>query len=192
MAKKTARPPDEDDPEPSPRPRGSSIPVVGIGASAGGIGALESLLPLFRPGSGLALVVVQHLDPAHPSVLSNMLSRIAALPVHAIEEGMQVEADHIYVIPPNATLTISDDRLQMQPPREQRGQRTPVDNFLKSLAQANGENAAGVILSGTGSDGTLGLRAIKENGGLTLAQEGAEYDGMMRNAVNAGMVDFVL
>ncbi|MBX3501067.1 MAG: PAS domain-containing protein [Alphaproteobacteria bacterium] len=169
-----------------------NLPVVGIGASAGGIGALEALLPILKPDSGIAYVIVQHLDPSHASVLPGLLDRTADLPVVEAGDGMSIEPDHIYIIPPNKTLTIADDRLHLGPVTEQRGLRTPIDAFLLSLAAAKGENAACVILSGTGSDGTIGLRAIKEHGGLTLAQDGAEYDGMMRSAVRTGMVDFVL
>lgn len=169
-----------------------TVPVIGIGASAGGLGALEALLPAIKAGSGLAYVIVQHLSPDYESVLPALLERNSPLPVAAAKEGAVIEADHIYVIPPNTSLTLVDDRLHLAPPTEQRAQRTPIDGFFLSLAAARGESAAGVILSGTGSDGTLGLRAIKENGGLTLAQEGAEYDGMMRSAVRSGAVDFVL
>jgi len=171
---------------------GAAIPIVGIGASAGGIGALETLVPLLEPGAGLAYVVVQHLDPERKSVLSALLARIAKITVIEIADQAIIQADHVYVIPPNAALAISDNRLQISAPFEQRYQRTPIDGFFISLAEANGEGSAGVILSGTGSDGTLGLRAIKEQGGLTVAQDGAEYDGMMRSAVRSGMVDFVL
>ncbi len=178
--------------EPEPPREAAGIPVVGIGASAGGIGALETLVPLLAPGSGLAYVVVQHLDPYHESALAALLKRTARIPVVEIEDHAVVQTDHVYVIPPNATLTIADGHLHIKPPVEQRGQRTPIDGFLTSLAAAKGESAAGVILSGTGSDGTIGLRAIKEHGGLTVAQDDAEYDGMMRSAVRTGMVDFVL
>jgi two-component system CheB/CheR fusion protein len=168
------------------------VPVVGIGASAGGLRALETLLPAIAPDSGLAYVIVQHLDPDHESVLASLLERRATVPVAVIQHQTAAEANHIYVIPPNASLTINDDRLLLAPPVERRGPRTPIDGFLVSLAEARGEKSAGVILSGSGSDGTLGLRAIKEHGGLTIAQQGAEYDGMMRSAVSTGMVDFVL
>jgi len=175
------------------RPNGNSaVPVAGIGASAGGLSALESLLPAITKGSGVAFVIVQHLDPRHESVLADLLERLCAVPVSTITDGMLVEADHIYVIPPNASLTILDGRLRLTPPVEARGQRAPIDGFFTSLAKALGGRSAGIILSGTGSDGTLGLRALKEAGGLTIAQDGAEYDGMMRSAVRAGVVDFVL
>jgi two-component system CheB/CheR fusion protein len=175
------------------QPPSTSIPVVGIGASAGGIGALEALLPLFKEGSGVAFVIVQHLDPTHESILTDLLDRAAELPVVEATDHVAIERDHIYVIPPNKTLTILDSHLQLGPVVQQRGgPRTPIDLFFQSLARAKGELAACIILSGTGSDGTVGLRAIKEEGGLTIAQEGAEYDGMMRSAVRTGMVDFVL
>ena len=178
--------------ESGPSRNGPTIPIVGIGASAGGIGALETLVPLLERGAGLAYVVVQHLDPERKSGLTGLLGRTAKIPVIEIADQVTIEADHVYVIPPNAALAISDKRLQISPPIEQRFQRTPIDGFFISLAEANGECSAGVILSGTGSDGTIGLRAIKEHGGLTVAQDDAEYDGMMRSAVRSGMVDFVL
>lgn len=187
------RTPRKTEPEEASPPRnGAGVPVVGIGASAGGIGALEALLPLLAPDTGLAYVVVQHLDPDHESLLASLLARVAKVPVVEISDQVAIEPDHVYIIPPNTSLTISDSRLQLAPPVEQRGQRTPIDGFFISLAEAKGESAAGVILSGTGSDGTIGLRAIKEHGGLTVAQDDAEYDGMMRSAVRTGMVDFVL
>jgi two-component system CheB/CheR fusion protein len=182
-----------DDESVDKRPNGNpAVPVAGIGASAGGLSALESLLPAITKGSGVAFVIVQHLDPDHESVLADLLERLCTVPVSTITDDMPVEADHIYVIPPNANLTILDERLRLTPPVDARGQRTPIDGFFTSLAKARGDRAAGIILSGTGSDGTLGLRALKEAGGLTIAQDGAEYDGMMRSAVRAGVVDFVL
>ncbi|SEP50756.1 two-component system, chemotaxis family, CheB/CheR fusion protein [Rhodospirillales bacterium URHD0017] len=178
--------------EPEPPRNGAGIPVVGIGASAGGIGALETLVPLFAPDAGLAYVVVQHLDPTHESVLTALLARAAKIPVVEIKDQTSIQADHVYVIPPNTAVTVADGRLRLTPPVEPRGQRTPIDGFFVSLAEARGESAAAIVLSGTGSDGTIGLRAVKEHGGLTVAQDDAEYDGMMRSAVRSGMVDFVL
>ncbi len=168
------------------------FPIVGIGASAGGIDALRRLFPNVAPTSGMAFVVVLHLDPHHASVLPEVLARSTSLPVTQIEDDTAVEPDHVYVIPPNAALTIRDGHLLLARPAAPRGQRNPIDEFFTSLARDQAENAACVILSGTGSDGTLGLRAIKEGGGLTLAQSEAEYDGMMRSAVATGLVDFVL
>src|SRR6266576_2379965 len=183
--------PEVQEEEQEPR-RNGHIALVGIGASAGGVGALEALLPLLKADSGLAFVIVQHLDPTHESALVALLARRTAMPVVEATDQMAIARDHIYVIPRNTTLTISDDRLHLGPLTPLRLQRAPIDSFFISLAEAKGENAACVILSGTGSDGTIGLRAIKEHGGLTIAQDGAEYDGMMRSAVRTGMVDFVL
>lgn len=179
----------QEEPPPS---NGAGIPVVGIGASAGGIGALETLVPLLAPDAGLAYIVVQHLDPAHNSALTSLLARLTKLPVVEIKDQTIIESNRIYVIPPNASLEISGDRLRLGPPSKHHGERMTIDVFFASLAHAKAENAAGIILSGTGSDGTIGLRAIKEHGGLTVAQDHAEYDGMMRSAVQSGMVDFVL
>src|SRR5262245_44358537 len=189
MSKKNDKRDDGEEAEPR---RNGQIPVVGIGASAGGVGALEALLPLLKADGGVAYVIVQHLDPKHESALTSMLNRGTEMPVVEAADNMPIEPDHIYVIRRNSTLTMTDDRLHVGPAVTTRGSRTPIDAFFLSLAQAKGEKAACVILSGTGSDGTIGLRAIKENGGLTIAQEGAEYDGMMRSAVRTGMVDFVL
>lgn len=166
--------------------------MVGIGASAGGIDALQLFVPQIPPESGLVYVVVQHLSPDHESVLAKVLARTSKIPVTEVAGETKIEANHIYVIPPNANLEISDGHLHVSRPDQQRGFRTPIDTFFMSLADVRKENAACVILSGTGSDGTLGLRAIKQEGGLTIAQDGAEYDGMMRSAVSTGLVDFVL
>src|SRR3954468_15053024 len=168
------------------------VPIVGIGASAGGIDALLTFVPAIIADSGLAYVIVQHLDPDHGSHLSELLARRSKVGVHLIANDTAVEPNNIYVIPPNAALSIVDGHLRLAPPTQERGSRTPIDGFLLSLAEARGEYAACAILSGTGSDGTLGLRAIKEHGGVTFAQQEAEYDGMMRSALGTGLVDFVL
>src|SRR5258707_1913294 len=105
----------------------SAVPVVGIGASAGGLAALENLLPAIKKGGGLAVVIVQHLDPDHQSVLAELLERLSSVPVSTISDNMPVEADHIYVIPPNTSLSILDDHLRLTPPVDERGQRTPID-----------------------------------------------------------------
>jgi two-component system CheB/CheR fusion protein len=174
------------------RSSNGAIPVVGIGSSAGGIDALRTLIPGIQPDTGLAYVVVQHLDPDHASKLTELLGRVSQIPVTEIGTETQIESDRVYVLPPNAGVTIEEDRLVLSVPAKALGYRAPIDGFLTSLAEAKGELAACVILSGTGSDGTLGLRAIKEHGGFTLAQDGAEYDGMMRSALSTGLVDFVL
>ncbi|HEY6432685.1 MAG TPA: chemotaxis protein CheB [Acetobacteraceae bacterium] len=171
---------------------GTACPIVGVGASAGGVDALRRLFPNVQSDCGMAFVVVQHLDPARQSALAEVLARSSALPVVQIENETEVEPNHVYVIPPNASLTIQNGRLLLSTPFGPRGHPSSIDEFFTSLARHQGENAACVILSGTGSDGTVGLRAIKEGGGLTLAQAEAEYDGMMRSAVATGLVDFVL
>jgi len=184
--------PQTEPPEPPEAAPKNNYPIVGIGASAGGIDAPKRMFPNIKPGSGMAFVVVQHLDPDHSSVLAEVLARSTSLPVAQIEDDTKVEPDHVYVIPPNAALTIREGRLLLARPVQARGQRNAIDEFFTSLAHDQAENAACVILSGIGSDGTLGLRAIKENAGLTLAQAEAEYDGMMRSAVATGLVDYVL
>jgi two-component system CheB/CheR fusion protein len=168
------------------------VPVVGIGASAGGLDALNALLPCIAPGSGLAYVVVQHLDPRKSSQLGHLLGKVSPVPVVEVTGPMRVEADHVYVIQPGTALTLVDNRLETSRLTEERGYPAPIDTFFLSLAEARGERGACVILSGTGSDGTVGLRAVKEHGGLSIAQLGAEYDGMMRSAVATGLVDFTL
>ena len=167
-------------------------PIVEIGASAGGIAALQKFFPGVRPDSGLAYVVIQHLDADHKSELASIIQRSAELESEVVEGETAIEPNRIYVIPPGSSMTVKDCCLHLTKMQDGRSKRTPIDDFLISLAEDQGENAAGVILSGTGSDGTMGLRAIKEQGGLTLAQESAEYDGMMRSAVQTGLVDMVL
>jgi two-component system, chemotaxis family, CheB/CheR fusion protein len=172
--------------------RARMCPVVAVGASAGGIGALMRFLPAIEAESGLAYIIVLHLDPEHESNLPEILGRASAMPVTQALDGQRIEANHVYVIPPNATLTVVDGCLGLVQPRENRGHRTPIDHLFASLAEDQEENAACVVLSGTGSDGTFGLRAIKEHGGLTLAQTDAEYDGMVRSARATGLVDIAL
>ena len=167
-------------------------PIVGIGASAGGIAALQKFFPGVAPDSGLAYVVIQHLDAEHDSALASIIQRCAKLESEVVKDETRIEPNRIYVIPPGSSMTVKDCCLHITKMSDQRSKRTPIDDFLISLAEDQGENPAGVILSGTGSDGTIGLRAIKEQGGLTLAQESAEYDGMMRSAVQTGLVDMVL
>ncbi|MCE9612026.1 MAG: PAS domain-containing protein [Chthoniobacter sp.] len=169
-------------------------PIVGIGASAGGLEAFTQLLAALPAHTGLALVLVQHLDPAHASRLTELLARATRRPVHEICEGMSVEPDHVYVIPPNSDLSILHGRLSLTPRTKARGLHLPVDTFFRALAADQQRHAIGVILSGTASDGTEGLRAIKAAGGLTFAQEekSAQHDGMPRSAIAAGVVDRVL
>jgi two-component system, chemotaxis family, CheB/CheR fusion protein len=171
-----------------------SFPVVGIGASAGGLEAFTKLLKHLPGDTGMAFVLVQHLDPTHASALTELLSRATAMPVTEVRDGMRVEPNHVYVIPPNTNMAILHHRLSLMPRTEKLGLYLPIDYFLRSLAEDQRAGAVGVILSGTASDGTLGLKAIKAEGGITFAQEeqSAKYDGMPRSAITSGFVDCVL
>jgi two-component system CheB/CheR fusion protein len=178
------------------RSRRSSLPfpVAGIGASAGGLDAFTQLLQNLRADTGMAFVLVQHLDPAHASALTQLLSRATSLPVHEVTNNLRVEANHVYVIPPNTCMAIHQGILKLRPRHEQGGKlHHSIDYFFESLAEDLGARAIGVVLSGTASDGTMGLEAIKAEGGITFAQdETAKYDSMPHSAVGAGCVDFVL
>jgi two-component system CheB/CheR fusion protein len=172
---------------------GGTFPIVGIGASAGGLGAFEKLFAAMPANSGMAFVLVQHLDPTHESLTGHLLSHYTEMPVIEAADGMGVMVNSLYIIPPNRYLAISDRTLQLTEPKLQRGMRMPIDFFLRSLAEAQREKAIAIILSGTGSDGTLGVRAVKGEGGIALAQspETAQYDGMPRSAIATGLVDYV-
>jgi two-component system CheB/CheR fusion protein len=167
--------------------------IVGIGASAGGLEALEQFFRQVPSRSGLAYVVVQHLDPTHKAMLAELLQRVTAMPVHEAETKMRVEPNCVYVIPPNTELSVVNNVLNLKRPAEPRGMRLPVNVLFSSLASANGERAIGVVLSGMGSDGTLGLQAIKAVGGLTVAQQPdtAQFDSMPKSAIAAGCADMV-
>ena len=184
--------------QPTPKDQDSglavqSCPVAGFGASAGGLEAFNEVLHRLPVDTGLAVVFVQHLDPKHSSVLTELLSRSTRMPVLQVADDMHVEPNHVYVIPPNTNISISKGCLKLEP-RPSTSPHMPIDHFFHSLAGEQGGRAIGVVLSGTASDGTLGLKAIKAEGGITFAQspESAKYDGMPRSAVAAGCVDFVL
>lgn len=169
------------------------FPVVGIGASAGGLEALEAFLGEVPAECGAAFVVVQHLSPDHKGMLPELLQRATVMPVLQIVDRMKVEPNGVYVIPPNADVGILNGRLYVTKPAAPRGLRLPIDFFFTSLAEDRQAGAVGVILSGMGSDGTAGLRAIKEKGGLGVAQDpsSAKFDAMPRSAINAGLADMV-
>jgi two-component system CheB/CheR fusion protein len=169
-------------------------PVVCIGASAGGLEAFTQLLRALPADTGMAFVLVQHLDPRHQSMLTSLLAKATSMPIRQVEEGMRVEPDHVYVIPPNASMAIEGGVLRLIPRAESRGRHMPVDFFMRTLAADQQGRAIGVILSGTASDGALGMAAIKAEGGITFAQDQhtAKFDGMPRAAVAAGCVDFIL
>ena len=183
------------DGEPTRRaPEKGHCPIVGIGASAGGLEALRVLFEAMPVDTGMGFVVVQHLDATHHSLLAELLAKFTALRVVQVENGMSVEPNSVYVIPPNSDMTISDGVLLLKRPSEARGARMPIDRFLVSLAADRQDQAIGLILSGTGSDGSLGLRELKAHGGLVLVQDPqtAQYDGMPRSAISTGHADAVL
>ena len=184
----TGEPPQPDVPPPP------VIPVAGIGASAGGLEVFKLLLADLPAHPGLAIVFVQHLDPQHRSMLSEILARATAMPVSEAADGMPVEANHVYVIPANADLTMARGVLRLAPRAPDPGPHMPIDRFLRSLANECGSAAIGVILSGTGSDGSAGIEAVKAADGVTFAQDPAtaEFATMPRAAAATGCVDFVL
>src|SRR5680860_188755 len=171
-----------------------TYPVVGIGASAGGLEAVSGLLSGLSSNTGMALVLIQHLHPDHPSLLAEILAKRVSLPVEQVQDGMAVEPDHLYVIPPNTSMSLGDGHLRLAVREADRTAHKPIDVFFKSLAEECGRNAIGVVLSGTGSDGTRGLQDIREAGGITFAEEPVEaaFADMPRNAIEAGGVDFIL
>ena len=172
------------------------FPVVGIGASAGGLDAFKKLLKAIPENSGMAYVLVQHLDPSHESMLQELLQKVTNIPVLEIADDIKVEPNHIYVIPSNKMMVATDGVLLLAPrPAKNKNERNlPIDLFFTSLAEVHQSHAIGVVLSGTASDGTLGLKAIKDHGGITFAQDeaSAAYDGMPHSAAQAGVVDFIL
>ena len=172
------------------------FPIVGIGASAGGLAAFENFFSAMPDdtGSGMAFVLVQHLDPNHKSILTDLIGRYTRMPVYEVKDEMVVKPGCVYVIPPNHDMIFEYGTLKLLKPAEPRGHRLPIDLFFRSLAQSKQELAIGIVLSGTGSDGTLGVRAIKAEGGMVMAQtpESSEYDGMPRSAIATGLVDYIL
>ncbi|MGH7959240.1 MAG: chemotaxis protein CheB, partial [Opitutaceae bacterium] len=169
------------------------FPIVGIGASAGGLEAFTRLLQHLPVDTGMGFVLVQHLDPQHESALTHLLARATTMPVREVTHNLRVERNHVYVIPPNVDMAIARGVLKLQPRPQDRAPHRSVDFFFESLAQDQRERAIGVILSGTASDGTVGLESIKAEGGITFAQDdSAKYDSMPRSAITAGCVDFVL
>jgi two-component system CheB/CheR fusion protein len=172
----------------------SDFPIVGIGASAGGLEAFGAVLKSLPADTGMAFVIVQHLDPHHETLLVELLSRSTSMAVEQVREGTRVAPDRVYVIPPNTDMAIESGVLSLQSRTTSRGQHMPIDTFLRSLAADQQDRAIGVILSGTNSDGALGIEAVKNEGGITFAQDEktAKFDGMPRAAVATKCVDFVL
>ena len=170
------------------------FPIVGIGASAGGLDAFKKFFSAMPADGGVAFVLIQHLDPTRHSLTADLVGTYTRMRVVQAEEGMRVEANRVYVIPPNEYLSIRARTLHLSPPTEPRGLRMAIDFFLRSLAADQHERAIGIVLSGTGTDGTLGLKEIKAAGGMTMAQDPAttQHDGMPRSAIASGSTDYIL
>src|SRR4051812_25474238 len=168
--------------------------VIGLGASAGGIAPLQQFFGDMKPDTGLAFVVVMHLSPEFESQLASVIQQKTRMPVIQVSESVKVRPNHVYVIPPNNQLRFTDSTLELLPPQKQLGRRVTIDLFFRTLAQAYGQRAVCVILSGTDSDGVIGLKHVRAQGGLTIVQDPneAEFDSMPASAVSTGMVDWVL
>jgi two-component system, chemotaxis family, CheB/CheR fusion protein len=173
---------------------GGELLIAAIGASAGGMEAFTELLNYLPSDTGMAFVLIQHLDPKHHSMLTELLSKKTSMPVKEVTDGMRVEANQVYVIPPNATMSIADHTLKLAPRTELPGAPMAIDHFMRSLAEAQGNRAIGVILSGYGTDGTLGMAEIQAQGGVTFAQDEptAKFESMPRSVIAAGYADYVL
>jgi two-component system CheB/CheR fusion protein len=172
-------------------PAVSGITIVAVGASAGGLEAFSEMLRALPTDTGMAFVLVQHLDPNHESILAELLSSRTTMPVCLIQDQVKVKSNQVYVIPPDKTMVVDGEKLTLtargDPPNYK-----PIDIFFTSVAKVRGAGSIGVVLSGTASDGTLGLEAIKAAGGVTFAQDPtAKFDSMPRSAIAAGVVDFV-
>jgi len=173
---------------------GTDFPIVGIGSSAGGLEALQELFTNMPSDTGMGFVAVSHLDPSHVSILPELLKKCTTMPVYQAKDEMAVQPNNVYVIPPNKTMGILHGKLLLLDIREPHGLRLPIDFFLRALAQDRGRAAICIILSGSGTDGALGLKAIKGEAGLAVVQEpsSAKYDGMPKQAIDSGLADFVL
>ena len=174
-------------------PVARQFPIVGIGASAGGLEALEQFFKNMPVNNGMAFVVIQHLDPNHVGIMPELLQRITGMKVVQASDKLKVKPNCVYVIPPNKSMSILNGSLFLFDPIESRGLRLPVDIFFRSLALDRHEKAIGIILSGMGSDGSLGVKAIKEKNGIVMVQDpsSAKFDGMPRSASEAVIADIV-
>ena len=181
------------DREGTPR-SGKPLPIVGIGASAGGLEAFEAFFTAMPADAGIAFVLVSHLDPTHVSIMPELIRKRTKMQVLQIKDGMRVQADTVYVVPPNQDLSILNGVLQLMEQSKPRGANLPIDGFLQALARDQGANATAIIFSGTGNDGTLGVKAIKGEAGMVMVQDegSAKYDGMPRSAIATGLADYIL
>ena len=169
------------------------LTVVGIGASAGGLTALNSFFDALSPDTGMAFVVITHLHPGYESHLAELLQQHTQMPTHQVSHRIKVKADHVYIIPPNRNITVTDTQLETAEFTEPRGKRSPIDHFFRSLA-SKGQESIAVILSGGGTDGSVGIKEVKERGGVIMVQDpnDAEHDSMPLAAINTGLADVVL
>src|SRR6202050_1406235 len=182
-------------PEPPSISGRAGFPIVAIGASAGGLDAGSKLLDALPAVNGMAFIIVQHLDPSHDSMMVDLLAGHTSMPVLLATDGMKIERERVYVIPPGVYLSVDEKGgLRLSKPLARHGARLPFDFLLNSLAREHGSRSVCVVLSGRGADGSLGLKAVKESGGLVIAQDitEADYDGMPRSAIATGAVDLVL
>ncbi|MCK6609765.1 MAG: PAS domain-containing protein [Bacteroidia bacterium] len=172
----------------------ASPDIVAIGASAGGLDALQELFTAMPVDSGLAFVVIQHLSPDYKSLMNELLARHTSMAIHIAEHLMELESNHVYLIPPGKNISVFHNKIFLEPQNHTKSLNLPVDIFFKSLAKEKGNKAIGIVLSGTGSDGTLGTKAIKEAGGMIMAQDtsSARFDGMPKSCISTGLVDFIL
>ena len=172
----------------------AKLPVVGLGGSAGGLTALQGFFAAMSPESGMAFVVIMHLSPSHESILAEVLQRATSMPVRQVRDRTKVEANHVYVIPPAKNLSMEDGHLRLSDPAQRSGKHVAVDLFFRTLADTHGAHAAAIVLSGADGDGAVGIKRIKERGGLTVAQDPteAEHDSMPQAAIGTGMVDWAL
>ena len=170
------------------------FPIVGIGASAGGLDAFKALLAATPPDTGMAFVLIQHLDPLHASLMAELLSSRTTMPVAPAAKGARIEPNHVYLIPPGVSLSVARGKLHLSEPAERHGARLAFDFFLRSLAEDCGERAICVVLSGTGTDGSEGLKAVKKRGGFVIVQDPSEaaFDGMPKSAIKTGQADRTL
>jgi two-component system, chemotaxis family, CheB/CheR fusion protein len=173
---------------------GTAFPIVGIGASVGGLQAVQQFFAHMPPDSGMAFVVILHLSPTHESHAASLLQPTTEMPVVQVTEAVLVAANHVYVIPPAQDLSMVDGAIRLQEREEPRARHAPIDLFFRTLAETHGRFAAAVVLSGSGADGASGIERIKERGGVTFVQdpEEAEHAGMPRSAVATGLVDYIL
>jgi two-component system, chemotaxis family, CheB/CheR fusion protein len=169
-------------------------PLVGIGASAGGLEAISQLVEALSPELGLAYLIISHMDPRQESHMAEILAKHTAMPVSFADNNQHIETNHIYVIPPDTVMTVCGNALQLTPRGQSGTKHLPVDALFTSLSEQRPTKAIGVVLSGTGSDGSQGVRDIKEAGGITIAQEPttAAFDGMPSSAIQTGSIDLVL